>query len=160
MRRYLAATFAIVAFASSASADSFIPGDDGWTTYFNERFGIRFEYPDAVFAPLEAPENGDGRSFASTDATLQLFAFENLEGETAASLEARLVGAKGYTDVTYSPGGGTWLVLSGFRGQNIFYEKYLFRRGVVAAFGIEFPTAQKPFYAPIVERIEDSFRLD
>jgi len=49
-------------------------------------------------------------------------------------------------------------VLSGFRGDMIFYEKYLFRGGIVVAFGMEFPGARKPFYAPIVERIEDSFR--
>ena len=161
MRKFLAAAFTLVALAEPVlAADSFMPGPDGWTTYANERFGMRFDYPDGVFSPREPPENGDGRTFASEDATLQIFAFENADGETAASLERRLVGAEGYADVTYSPGGENWLVLSGFRGENIFYEKYLFGGGGVAAFGLEFPAEQKPFYAPIVERIEDSFRLD
>jgi hypothetical protein len=49
-------------------------------------------------------------------------------------------------------------VLSGFRGDRIFYEKYFFRGENVHAFGIEFPAERKPFYAPIIERMENSFR--
>lgn len=66
--------------------------------------------------------------------------------------------AEGYDDVTYAPSGEKWLVLSGFRGEKVFYEKYLLRDGLIHAFGIEFPASAKPFYAPIVERIEDTFR--
>ena len=75
-----------------------------------------------------------------------------------ASLKRRLVGADGYTDVTYSPSGSNWLVLSGYRGNNIFYEKYVFRDDTVHGFGVEFPAAEKPRYSPIIERMEDSFR--
>ena len=77
--------------------------------------------------------------------------------ETPASLKRELLGGDGYEDVTYSPSGETWFVLSGFRGDNIFYEKYLFNDDVVSVFGIEFPTDEKPYYAPMIERIEDSF---
>ena len=34
----------------------------------------------------------------------------------------------------------------------------LLKNGLIHAFGIEFPASAKPFYAPIVERIEDTFR--
>ncbi len=49
-------------------------------------------------------------------------------------------------------------LLSGYRGSRIFYEKYLFGDGVISAFAMEFPAAEKPVYSPIVERIENSFR--
>ena len=65
---------------------------------------------------------------------------------------------EGYENVTYSPQGETWLVVSGYRGELIFYEKYFFKDGVISAFGIDFPKDEKPFYAPIVERIENSFK--
>ena len=71
--------------------------------------------------------------------------------------EAAGSGGQGYTEVTYSPSGDNWLVMSGIRGDSIFYEKYFFRGDVVHAFGMEFPSAAKPRYAPIVERIENSF---
>ena len=73
-------------------------------------------------------------------------------------MKRRTIGSEGYERVTYSPSGDTWLVVSGFRGDRIFYEKFSFKDGVISAFGVEFPTGEKPFYSPIVERIEDSFR--
>jgi hypothetical protein len=143
---------------ATAAADQFIAAGDGWQTYINDRYGTRLDFPATVFSPGPPPENGDGQQFSSPDAVLEVYAFQNLNGESAASLERRLSGGEGYTNVTYSPAGQDWLVLSGFRGDTIFYEKYLFRGAVVHAFGMEFPSAAKPYYAPIVERIEDSFR--
>ena len=144
--------------ASAQESDAFVENADGWQTYANGRFGMRLDFPADVFSPAAPPENGDGRTFRSSDATLQVFAFENSDGDDPASLKQELVGAEGYENVTYSPTGRDWLVLSGFRGNTIFYEKYFFRAGVISAFGMGFPRDRKPFYAPIVERIEDSFR--
>ena len=96
-------------------------------------------------------------SFSSGTATLQIVSFHNTLGETPDLLKRDLFAGDGYEDVTYSPSGESWFVLSGFRGDNIFYEKYLFNDDVVSVFGIEFPTDQKPYYAPMIERIEDSF---
>ena len=142
---------------SPAAADQFIPSGGGWQVYVNDRFGTSFAFPADIFTPSPPPENGDGRRFVAPDATLEVYAWHNAENETAASLKRRLVGSDGYTDVTYSPSGRSWLVLSGYRGDNIFYEKYFFRGDIVHGFGIEFPAGEKPYYAPIIERIEDSF---
>jgi len=144
--------------AVDASASQFRPAHGGWQTYVNERFGTRLDFPPDLFVPGDAPDNGAGQRFAAADAALEVYSFENIDGETPASLKRRLVGSEGYTDVTYSPGGDSWLVLSGFRGPIIFYEKYFFRGGVVSGFGMEFPASEKPRYAPIIERMEDSFR--
>jgi len=141
-----------------ARADQFIPAGGGWQTYVNDRFGTSFAFPADIFTPSPPPENGDGRRFVAEDATLEVYAWHNIDSENAASLKRRLVGSDGYTDVTYSPAGRSWLVLSGYRGDNIFYEKYFFRGDTVHGFGIEFPADEKPFYAPIIEQIEDSFR--
>lgn len=141
----------------AARADRFEDVGGGWQAYVNERFGTRLIFPSG-FTPAEAPENGDGRRFESEDATLEVYAWENIDGENAASLKKRLIGTEGYTNVTYSPSGRSWLVISGFRGENIFYEKYFFRADTIHGFGMEFPRSEKPRYAPIVEEIEDSFR--
>ena len=68
-----------------------------------------------------------------------------------------MIHTQGYESVTYRPSGDSWLVISGFRGERIFYEKYFFRDGIISAFGMDFPKEDKPFYAPVIERIEDSF---
>jgi hypothetical protein len=139
------------------AADRFEPIGGGWQLYVNERFGTSLAYPADIFAPADPPENGDGRRFLASDAALEVYAWNNIDDETAASLKRRLRGSAGYERVTYSPSGADWLVLSGFRGRNIFYEKYVFDGAAVHGFGIEFPAAAKSRYAPIIERIEDSF---
>jgi hypothetical protein len=141
----------------AAAQDTFIPNRNGWATYVNGRFGMSFDYPSDIFAPAAPAENGDGQTFESPDATLQIFATHNALNDSPASMKREMVGMKDYENVTYSPSGDTWLVLSGFRGERIFYEKYFFRSGVISAFAIEFPAGRKPYYAPIIERIEDSF---
>jgi hypothetical protein len=148
----------LVSALPAAAEDQFLSAGGGWQTYVNERFGTSFAFPADVFTPSSPPEKGDGRRFTSPDATLEIYAWENLDDETAATLKARLVGSEGYGEVTYSPAGSGWLVISGYRGDNIFYEKYFFRGEVIHGFGMEFPAEAKPTYAPIVERIEDSFR--
>ena len=142
----------------AVAADAFLPAGNGWQTYVNERFGTRLQFPADTFAPEAPPENGDGRRFVAPDGVLEVYAWENSDRESVASLKRRLVGADGYTDVTYSPSGSNWLVLSGYRGNNIFYEKYVFRDDTVHGFGVEFPAEEKPRYSPIIERMEDSFR--
>ena len=153
-----AGSFGATALPTSAAADQFEPIGGGWEVYVNDRFGTSLVFPANIFTPAEAPENGDGRRFLSDDATLEVYAWENVDGESAASLKRRLLGSEGYTEVTYAPTGRSWVVLSGYRGDNIFYEKYFFRGGEIHGFGMEFPASEKPYYGPIVERIEDSFR--
>ncbi len=157
-RAFLPALALLALLFGAAHADQFIPLAGGWQTYLNDRFGVRFDYPADVFKPEQPPMNGDGQTFTGRDATLEIYAFHNTDAETPVSLKKRMNGTEGYENVTYSPSGKTWLVLSGFRGDHIFYEKYMFKDGVISAFGVDFPKEQKPFYSPIVERIENSFR--
>lgn len=139
------------------AADRFASVGGGWKTYINERFGTRLEYPAGTFKASARPKNGDGRRFTSPDATLEVYAFPNSGRETASSMKRRLIGSQGYDRVTYARSGSAWLVLSGFRGKNIFYEKYFFHGATIQGFGMEFPRSAKPRYAPIVERVENSF---
>lgn len=148
---------ALFAFAGPALADQFLPRGGGWQTYVNDRFGMRFDLP-ADFQALPPPMNGDGRTFQKDEATIYIFAAHNTGNDTPASFKKQLIGTDGYENVTYSPSGETWLVISGFRGPKIFYEKYFFRAGVISAFGMDFPKEQKPRYAPMIEKIEDSFK--
>ena len=158
------ATLPVPASAQSAAAgaaaatDSSLPGPGGWTLYVNSRFGTRVTIPTEVFAPQAASADGDGRRFLASDAELEVFGWQREGNETPVTLQKRLLGMKGYDRVTYTRTGGRWLVLSGFREGKIFYEKYFLRPTTIQAFGVEFPPARKPVYAPLIERMENSFR--
>lgn len=141
-----------------AAADQLLPLGGGWQTYVNDRYGMRFDYPAHVFKRAEPAEGGEGRTFFSSDASLQIMSRENDLGYSPRSMMRDVAGNPDYREVTYNPSGRSWLVISGFRDENIYYEKYFFRGGLISAFAIEFPRDRKPFYAPLIERIEDSFR--
>ena len=53
--------------------------------------------------------------------------------------------------------GGNWLVLSGYRGASIFYEKYIFTKrkdaDLIHAFVITYGRDAKAAYDPIAARI-------
>lgn len=144
--------------SSAAIADQLVRHGDGWQTYVNDRYGMQFDIP-ADFRPAPPPENGGGRSFDKGNASIYIFASQNTESDTPASFQRQMAGTEGYENVTYSPAGHSWLVISGFRGDRIFYEKYFFRDGLISAFGMDFLKEDKPRYAPVIERIEDSFKV-
>ena len=97
-----------------------------------------------------------GASQATDD--LQIFAFHNSTNETPAALKQQLLGTEGYDDVTYSPSGETWLVLSGLSRRTHLLRKILLQRRCDLGLRHRVPADEKPFYAPIIERIEDSFQ--
>ena len=55
----------------------------------NERFGTSLVFPAATFVPEAPPENGDGRRFVAPDGVLEVYAWDNTERETVASLKRR-----------------------------------------------------------------------
>ncbi len=137
--------------------------EENWATYHDARFGYSFYYPSALFEAGQLPENGGGQTFNSKDGHAKIVVFATLNGEKFTPAQYRNVILKefgGYDRMDYSPSGQTWFVLSGFRGENIYYQKVMFscRNGVINALSITFPTAEKRFYERLVEIIEDHFK--
>jgi hypothetical protein len=138
-------------------------GDEAWITYKNERFGYSLYYPSKIFLPGELPDNGGGQTFTTEDDSAKIVVFATLNSEKFSPAEYRktiLEEFGGYDRMDYSPTGQTWFVLSGFRGENIYYQKVMFSCGgrVINALSITFPTVDKPFYEPLIEAMEDRFR--
>lgn len=159
--RTLVVIAALFALATSAFSR---PRDDlGWSTFHNDRFGLSFEYPANVFVDQRTSEAGDGDLFVTSDQSAKLLvgAFENVEAHTPASYQ-RFIARQSYPGllVDYAPRGRTWSVLSGTQGATMVYEKVMFTCGgtIINSFALVYPIAERDFYDPIVEGIEDSFR--
>jgi hypothetical protein len=135
-----------------------------WKLYVNARFGTAAEYPADRFRPGRPPDNSDGQAFTAADgAELRIFASYNVDDYTPAEHETFLRSAgSDYTDVTYRATGKSWLVLSGNRGDSIFYEKYIFagpkHDGVIHALTVTYRRDTKAVYDPIVARMARSLR--
>lgn len=128
----------------------------GWRQYADPVFGMRIDYPATLFTGTETTPTGI--VFTGTDVRLEVSAIAMPGIVTANDIRAYIGTAFGYDNVTYSPQGQSWLVLSGYRGQNVFYEKFFAVGGTIQGFSFEYPVAARHLYDPLVERLEDSFR--
>jgi hypothetical protein len=155
MRRLFSVLASFVTFvASIAVAAPF--------TYVNERFGTVCTFPDEIFSDRQPePENGDGQVWRSADgASLICSGILNIDDETPKSFVATEKASKepGYK-VTYSKTGKDWAVLSGTKGEAIFYERRLFGKdGVIRTVWIDYPPALKSKYDPLVGPIAGSLK--
>jgi hypothetical protein len=134
---------------------------DSWRTYRNQRFGTTIEYPDR-FRPGRPPANGDGLAFTSADgASFSVWGSHNVLNHDLAGLEAFIREKRSPGErITYNGHGPNWFVISGFRGDMVFYERHMLshRGTIVNGFSILYPTRLKAAYDPIVTRMARSFR--
>ncbi len=150
---------AVLAAGSHAQAQS----GQRWANYKNQRFGYVLSYPASVFTPQPPPENGDGQTFLTSDGKAKVVVYATLNDERFSPKDYRSTILKefgGYDQMDYSPTGKTWFVLSGFRGDAIYYQKVMFSCGnrVISALSVTFPRVEKKFYEGLIEVMEDSFR--
>jgi serine/threonine-protein kinase len=134
---------------------------DNWQTYHNDRYGTTIDYPDQ-FKPEPPPDADDGRKFTSADgAQFSVYASYNaLDLNLAKFQDFILKNLDPGQVITYKTHGDTWFVISGTKGDHIFYEKHLLshRGQMTEGFLILYPAAAKDSYDAIVARMAKSFR--
>jgi serine/threonine-protein kinase len=142
--------FAAVGFSAHA---------EEWKNYQNARFGTKAQIP-AGWTALPEPANGDGIELESPDkrASITISGGYN-EPPTAAGLEDISEPEKGAT-VTYKKRGPGWIVISGTKGNLIFYQKYLLscENEVWNSVTIQYPAVDKASYDAIVKHAADGLR--
>lgn len=137
---------------------------ESWSNYKNERFGFRLRYPSSVFKEQPPSERGDGQTFVTDDGRAKIVAYGTINDEGFSPAEYRKTILQefggGYDRMDYFPRGKTWFVLSGFRGESIYYQKVMFSCGnrVINVLSVTFPTAEKQYFENLVEKIEDNFK--
>jgi hypothetical protein len=152
---YLCAVAGAVTLSSSQA--------QSWQRYFNNRYGFTIEYPD-FFRPEPPPDNGDGNKFTARDgAVFVVWASHVLSPGTILDYEKYIrSGSIDYSQVTYRSVGAKTLVLSGYRDNSIFYEKYTLTHynKTAISFSIIYPAQLKDIYDPVTSRMAISFRPD
>lgn len=149
-------TVGAVFLAASISLAPQSSAQPAWEIYVDPTFGTTIFYPAHLFT--ESAPNPNGIVLSGGGVSLEVSAISLPEIQSISDLRMFLAGAEGYENVTYSPHGERWLVISGYRGPNVFYEKFFIGRGIVQAFSLEYPIEHRQRYDPLVEIIEDSFR--
>ncbi|HLJ65000.1 MAG TPA: hypothetical protein VKT70_12885 [Stellaceae bacterium] len=137
-----------------------------YASYHNTRFGQRVEYPRDLF-PIRRPppENDDGQIFTSQDGESTLSASGRWNIDEFPAIDPVLTEAEAFRiadgwTVTYRKTGKDWCVMSGIKGDHIFYEKLLLthRKKIINTLTLDYPVAAKPLIDPVIARIAASFR--
>ena len=154
--------FRVLAAALAAGLCLVRPAAAEWVAFTEPGHGARFAYPADIFEPVPNPDGTGDHTFESFDgqARLVIGSWDNADGESLAGMRSRLLDDARATSLTYDPSGKSWFVLSGYHGENIYYQKVMYACGgaTVSAFGLDYPEAERAIYDPVVEAIEDSFR--
>ena len=129
-------------------------------TYVNARFSTVCTFPDQIFTErMPEPENGDGLEWHSADgASVACYGSYNALDDTPKSLvENEKTNPEPDEKVTYGKAGKNWAVLSGTKGDKIFYRRSVFgKEDVVHTVFIKYPAALKAKYDPLVGTIAAS----
>ncbi len=128
-----------------------------WRNYHNTRFGVTADAP-ADWKMEPEPENNDGRIFVSPDGSAQLTIsgmYSIDDGDTEIAL--RLAPNDGET-ITYKTNNGHMFVVSGTKGDRIFYRKYILSCGgsIWNDISLEYPASQKAKYDALVAHVAAS----
>jgi hypothetical protein len=142
--------------AGVAAATSTVRAEDAYRTYHNERYGVSADVPRDWKAG-RPPDNGDGLKFTSPDgaATILVYGGYRLADTVAEALNSELAADEGET-ITYQTRAPRMAVISGMRGQTIFYRKVVVScRDQVS---IEYPSARKQQFDALVSHVAASLR--
>lgn len=155
----IAITICAVAFASAAVAAP--RRFNEWASIHHAKRGFAIAYPTEVFAPV-AGDSDDGRILASRDGKAKLLvgAFEN---EARFSLQAYrdYLLTESYPDaqLDYERTNARWFVISGIRGDTMFYERVTFTCGgqLVNSWVMLYPVVERALYDRVVEAVARTY---
>lgn len=146
-----------------------------WEIYVNDRYGQSVAYPRDVFTVRDPdPTNGDGARFHSADSKA-LFSISGSYnsfdpplsvnghgdpeqgGNSLQAFDEHAAKDNGWK-VTYRTRGKNWVVISGTKGDRIFYEKTMLADSdrLELDLWIEYPAEQKRVYDKIVAQMASS----
>ena len=133
-----------------------------WETYRSERFGYSLLFPAGVLDRQSETSDGRGVELKSADGLVKLkaLAADNADHVSLGDYRAAIMREfSGSNRLSYGPMGQSWFVLSGVRGDSIYYQKVLFACGgrVINAFALTYPEQQRREFDAIVTTIEKNF---
>ena len=132
-------------------------GDVTYETYQNEKLGFSVRYPAGVLHPAGEVGNGNGRTFEASDGSASMLVY-GTEGSSPDKLRRRFDEQLNNPDlnVTYQTRGDGWYVLSGYRGDHIFYERVEARDNTFKVVRMFYDRSRKSAFDPIVREVSAS----
>jgi hypothetical protein len=134
-----------------------------WETYTNTRYGVMIDYPADVFAIEPPPPDNAGRNFEAPNlkARFHVYTHANALDQTLQEIEDEDVTDLGDKDAT-KQNGGDWYQVLGVKDDEVIVHRVVLSEGgsMVHRLEIAFPAGAVANFAPIMDRMTKSFRVD
>ena len=134
------------------------PKELHFTRYENPDYNYSIAYPDSLLKTVQPVGENRGMEFASPRQDVNMLVYA-IEASTREDLDAQYRAALNSpeTSVLYRARDENWYIVSGKKGDDIFYEKSISDGGMLKTFRIEYPSARKDYYDAVTAIISASF---
>jgi hypothetical protein len=129
-----------------------------YKTYSNARFGYSISYPSDLLEPQGEATNGDGQKFIAKDSSAEMLVYGRYKldsNDTLKKMYNETIADSG--NASYKVFKSNWFVVSGKKGDKIYYKKTMLSRDKFLTFEIEYDEAKRSTYDNITTRIVKSF---
>jgi hypothetical protein len=136
---------------------------ESWAVYRDDTQKCRLKYASSMFAQGEIDsENFQRFSGPNKDTYFRVLGLPNEEQLTPGEIRAEYIKKKGTTDLVYERTKRDFLVLSGYRGTNIFYTKIALSPDTqnICVLHLSYPRKAKRAFDEIVTRMSLSFAAE
>jgi hypothetical protein len=128
----------------------------GWHRYAIPETGAAVDIPNAIFTEdAGKPEKGYGRRFLTPDGRANL-TFQSVPNDAGDSPAAFLASKNPPSKIVYQRITPRFFVVSGFRNENIWYNRCNFARRYINCVLINYPAAEKREWDSVVSRISNT----
>jgi len=132
--------------------------------YHNERFGYCVNYPSTELFPQGESENGDGQVFISNDMKFSMIVSgvsnsENLDITTAYEKDLNYHSSKPKIQLTLTKQVQNYYVISGYKGDNIFYAKTYLVKNKFYSIYFEYPQKNHTITDNLIKETLKTFPL-
>ena len=134
---------------------------DAWAAYRDSVYDCQLQYPASLFTPepLDMAEKAQRFSGPDSQTYFRVMGVDNKENLTPAGVKAKYLRADVPGDILYERTKGRFLVLSGYRGDSIFYTKVAMsaNQRTICILEITYPRKAKRAFDYLVTRMSRSF---
>ena len=134
------------------------PKELNFTRYKNPQYNYSIAYPDSLLKTVQPVGENRGMEFASTGQDVRMLVYA-IEASTREDLDAQYRAALNSPEasILYRARDENWYIVSGKKGDNIFYEKSITDGEMLTTFRIEYPASRKDYYDAVTAIISASF---
>lgn len=129
-----------------------------YKTYSNARFGYSVSYPADLLEPQGEADNGDGQKFLAKDngAEMLVYGRHKLDAsDTLKKMYDETIADLG--NASYKILKNSWFIVSGKKGDRIYYRKTMLSKSKFLTFEIEYDELKRFTYDAVTARIVKSF---